>query len=243
MKWVLTPDEFSHVWENETSLDRRPYPVNMVPSATVRTESEYAALRLPQRFARQADPDLAAALMLCARTDATTITVSGERSHPPRNGNSDDTERILAFAAVVHHHAGVLVATPDRMTVLMCHARALGRHLVQIIGPAKPGTLGAMREPQDAVLSPDSTEPFVTNGHRGAARFRQTLRKPVDCRGFITVTVEPDAPMSPPTRHRSWLDLTGDGRYLLTTAQDLILTPVSDEDFATHLLRLAHIVT
>ncbi|AFU05767.1 ESX secretion-associated protein EspG [Nocardia brasiliensis] len=241
MKWVLTPDEFSHVWENETGLDRRPYPVNMVPAATVRTESEYAALRLPQRFARQADPDLAAALMLCGRTDATTITLSGERNTPPRNGSGADTERILVYAAVVHNHAGILVATPEKVTVLMCHARAVGERLVQIIGPARPGKLGTMREPQDAVLGPERTEPFGTNGQRGAARFRHTLRKPVDGRGFLTVTVEPDNPMSPPTRHRTWLDFTGDGRYLLTTSQDLILTPVSDEDFAAQLVALAHI--
>ncbi|MFQ6393758.1 ESX secretion-associated protein EspG [Nocardia sp. KC 131] len=241
MKWILTPDEFSHVWENETSLDRRPYPVNMMPSATTRTETEYAALRLPQRFARQADPDLAAALMMCARSDATTITVSGERRVPSRNGASSDTDPILAFAAVVHNHAGILVATTDKVIVQMCHARTLGQRLVQIIGSASAGRLGPMREPQDAVLNPDRTEPFVTNGHRGAARLRQTLRKPVDGRGFITVTVDPDHPMSPPTRHRSWLDFTGDGRYLLASSNDLVLTPVSDEDFAEQILRLAQI--
>ncbi|MGO4616757.1 ESX secretion-associated protein EspG [Nocardia sp. 2YAB30] len=238
---MLTPDEFTHVWANETSLDRRPYPINMVPPAIVRTASEYRALRLPQRFARQADPDLAAALMVCARTDATTITISGERSTLPRNGEDADAERILAFAAVVHNHAGILVATPDKVTVLMCHARAMGERLVQIIGSAQPGRLGPMREPQDAVLGPDHPKPFATNGHCGAARFRQTLCKPVDGRGFITVTVEPDNPMSPPTRHRTWLDITGDGRYMLTTAHDLILAPVSDEDFATQLQRLAGI--
>ncbi|MFI2281858.1 ESX secretion-associated protein EspG [Nocardia beijingensis] len=238
---MLTPDEFTHVWTNETSLDRRPYPVNMVPSATARTESEHHALRLPQRFARQADPDLAAALMLCARNDATTITVSGERTALARNGDGAESERILAFAAVVHNHASILVATPERVSVQMCHARAVGERLVQVIGPGRPGRLAPMREPQDAVLDSDRTEPFVTNGHRGAAKFRQVLRKPVDGRGFITVTVEPENPMSPPTRHRTWLDFTGDGRYLLTTAHDLVLTPVSDEEFAMQLLRLAQV--
>ncbi|MFF0528612.1 ESX secretion-associated protein EspG [Nocardia amikacinitolerans] len=213
----------------------------MMPSSTVRTETEYAALRLRQRFARQADPDLAAALMLCARTDATTITISGERSTPGRNGSSPEGDRVLAFAAVVHNHAGVLVAMPDKVIVQMCHARNLGQHLVQVIGSAQPGRLGAMREPQDAVLTTETAETPATNGQRGAARFRQTLRKPVDCRGFITVTVDPDNPMSPPTRHRTWLDFTGDGRYLLTTSHDLILTPVSDDDFAVQLLRLAQI--
>ncbi|WP_329413827.1 ESX secretion-associated protein EspG [Nocardia vinacea] len=230
MKWVFTPDEFTHVWENETSLDRRPYPVNLAPAATVRTESEYAALRLPQRFARQADADLAAALMLCARPDATTITVAGESG----------AKRILVFAAVVHNHAGILIADIDKVTVRMCHARNLGKHLIEIIGSAEPGKLAPMREPQDAVLNADEGD-SATNGHRRAARFRQTLRKPVDGRGFITVTVEPENPMSPPTRHRSWLDFTGDGRYLLTTSHELTLTPVTDEDFADQLLRLAQI--
>ncbi|MET7772500.1 ESX secretion-associated protein EspG [Nocardia sp. NPDC005366] len=240
MRWVFTPDEFTHVWESETSLDRRPYPINMMPAATARTETEYAALRLPQRFARQADPDLSAALTLCARGDATTITISGERSKSAGARAGSNDHRILAFAAVVHNHAGVLVATPDRVIVQICHARGVGQRLVQIIGPGKPGRLGAMREPHTEVLNPDA-DAASANGHGGATRFRNTLRKPVDCRGFITVTVEPDNPMSPPTRHRTWLDFTGDGRYLLTTAHDLILTPISDDDFAAQLLRLAQI--
>lgn len=241
MKWVLSPDEFAHVWANETGLDRRPYPVNLMPASITRTESEYAALRLAQRFGKQADPDLAAALMLCARGDATALTVAGQRTRTPSNGADAEPERILAFAAVVHNHAGILVAAPDRVTVRMCHARAIGRQLVRIIGSAPAGRLGPMREPQEAVLRPEHAEHPLGNGDRGAALFRQTLRKPVDGRGFLTVTVDPGSPMSPPTRHRTWLDFTGDGRYLLTTAHDLVLTPVSDADFETQLLRLAQI--
>lgn len=250
MKWVLTPDEFSYVWATETSLDRRPYPVNLAPSATVRTESEYAALRLPQRFVRQADPDLAAALMLCARSDATTITVSGQRrisaagvaaSWDGAGGRTGDTdsEAILVFAAVVHHHAAILHATPKGVTILMCHARTLGKRIVGIIGGAPPGKLGPLREPHDAVLT-DAPMP-VSDGQHGPTRFRQALRKPVDGRGFITITVEPENPMSPPTRHRSWLDIQGDGRYLLTSADQLVLVPVSDTDFADKLSMLAQI--
>ncbi|WP_040792765.1 ESX secretion-associated protein EspG [Nocardia paucivorans] len=247
MKWVLTPDEFGYVWANETSLDRRPYPVNLAPSATVRTESEYAALRLPQRFARQADPDLAAALMLCARPDATTITVSGQRrvataasGRGVGAGTGDtDSEPILVFAAVVHHHAAILHATSKAVTVLMCHARGLGKRIVSIIGSAQPGKLGPLREPHDAVLT--DTPISASEGQHGAVRFRQALRKPVDGRGFITVTVEPENPMSPPTRHRSWLDIRGDGRYLLTAGDELVLLPVGDIDFADKLSALAQI--
>ncbi|WP_246829625.1 ESX secretion-associated protein EspG [Nocardia transvalensis] len=227
---MLTPDEFTHVWATETGLDRRPYPVNMMPAATARTESEYAALGLRHRYARNTDPDLTAALMLCARTDATTITVTGERA---------PDERILAFAAVVHHHAGILVARSDTVTVTVCHTRAVGGKLVEVIGSAPPGKQSVMREPQDAVLAPDDPPPFPDNGRPGPTRFRHKLREPVDARGFITVTVAPENPMSPPTRHRTWLDFSGDGRYLLTTAADLVLTPVSDNDFAAQLMKLA----
>ncbi|WP_024801917.1 ESX secretion-associated protein EspG [Nocardia sp. BMG51109] len=246
MKWVLTPDEFTHVWATETGLDRRPYPVNMIPAATARTESEYAALGLRHRYARNTDPDLTAALMLCARADATTVTVTGERSdrrdrRAPTASRPGEPERILAFAAVVHQHAGILVARPDTVTVTVCHARALGAKLVDVIGSAPPGRQAPMREPQHEVLNPDEPPTAPANGRPGAARLRRKLREPVDARGFITITVAPDNPMSPPTRHRTWLDFSGDGRYLLTTAADLLLTPVSDDDFAGHLMKLAGI--
>lgn len=237
MKWIFTPDEFSYVWANETSLERRPYPMNLAPVSTVRTESELAALRLPQRFARQADPDLAAALMLCARPDATAVTISGERCTPARNGHQPDTEQILGFAAVIDHHAAVLHATCDKVMVHMCHAHDLGARLVQLIGSSAPGAYGPLREPQEAVL----TDAPLTAGPGDAARFRSTLREPVDSRGFITVTVAPEDPMSPPTRHRSWLDIRGDGRYLLTTSDVLVLDPVGDTEFADRLLRLARV--
>lgn len=240
MKWVLTPDEFAHVWATETDLDRRPYPVNMIPESTVRTESEYAALGLRTRYARNTDPDLTAALLLCTRPDATTITVSGRRSTP-----ADEPEMILAFAAVVHRHAGLLIARPDAVTVAVCHARGVGERLVAAIGSAPAGTRGPMREPQHAVLDIGTDAhpggDIDTPQDPGAARFRRTLRAPVDARGFITVTVAPDNPMSPPTRHRTWLDITGDGRYLLTTAAELVLTPVDDAEFAAQLTRLAGI--
>ncbi|WP_327149400.1 ESX secretion-associated protein EspG [Nocardia sp. NBC_01329] len=239
MKWILTHDEFSYVWANETSLDRRPYPVNLAPASTVRTESELDALRLPQRFARQADPDLAAALMLCARPDATSVTISGERPAPSRNGDQPHTEQILGFAAVIDHHAAVLHATPTKVMVHMCQAQDLGGRLVQLIGSARPGTHGPFHQPQDAVLT-DAPIP-TDDGAGDAARFRATLREPVDSRGFITITVAPEDPMSPPTLHRSWLDIRGDGRYLLTTADVLVLAPVSDSDFADNLQNLARI--
>ncbi|WP_280502172.1 ESX secretion-associated protein EspG [Nocardia farcinica] len=189
MRWVLTPDEFTHVWESETNLDRRPYPVNMMPASLVRTEAEHASLRLPQRFARQADPDLAAALMLCARGDATTITVSGERHTPGRNGDGEN--RVLIFAAVVHQHAGILIAGREKMTVLMCHARMVGARLVQAIGSAPPGGLGILREPQDRVLGE------ITGGGAPPPRPARVPHPQPQPRGGRGVKTRPNGPRDP----------------------------------------------
>lgn len=223
MRWVLTPDEFVHFWATETGLDYRPYPVNaLVPDDN--------GGRRPYR--RNTDPDLAAALLLCARSDATTLTVSGERG---------DNERIAAFAAVAQQHAAILVAQAESMAVLICHTQAVGDRLVEVIGSAPAGRRATMREATDAVLDQDPPvahqDPQTT-----AARFQRALRAPVDSRGIVTVTSAPHNPAPPPTRHRTWLDVAGDGRYLLTTADQLTLTPVDDDAFADHLMRLAGLI-
>ncbi|AYF73492.1 ESX secretion-associated protein EspG [Nocardia yunnanensis] len=235
MKWILTPDEFAMIWTRETDLARRPYPLDTSPAGAENTD---AATRFgtppwgapPARFLRRTDPELAAALALCARTDTTTVTLYGEHTAGPR------ARRILAFAAVAQQRAGILVSLPDTVTVSLCPADQLGRELVEVIGSAPPGQLEPLREPQQAVLYPDAAGTGAE-----ANRFRRKLREPVDGRGFITVTVEPANPLSPPTRHRTWLDFSGDGRYLLTTAADLTLTPVTDEELAAQLVRLARV--
>ncbi|MET8429489.1 ESX secretion-associated protein EspG [Nocardia sp. NPDC004860] len=235
MKWILTPDEFAMIWTRETDLERRPYPLDTTPAAPENPgdASQFGPNTpggAPARFLRRTDPDLAAALTLCARTDTTTVTLYGERTAGP------EARRILAFAAVAQQRVGILVSLPDTVTVSLCPAEQLGRELVEVIGSAPPGRLEPLREPQQAVLYPDAAGTGAE-----ADRFRRKLRDPVDGRGFITVTVEPANPLSPPTRHRTWLDFSGDGRYLLTTAADLTLTPVTDEELAAHLVRLARV--
>ncbi|QLY32224.1 ESX secretion-associated protein EspG [Nocardia huaxiensis] len=226
MKWILTPDEFALVWARETDMERRPYPLDGLPLSP---ETDCDSPRLRHRYLRRTDPDLAAALILCARSDTTTITLYGEQTAGP------EPRRILAFAAVAQQRAGILIAQPDAVTVLVRPAESLGRELVEIIGSAPAGRSETMREPHAAVLHERAGEAD------GAGRFRSKLRQPVDGRGFITVTVEPANPLAPPTRHRTWLDFSGDGRYLLTTAADLTLTPVTDAELADHLMRLARV--
>lgn len=227
-KWVLTPDEFTLVWTRETRQNRRPYPLHGIPTAP---ETPDAEPRLRHRFLRRTDPELTAALMLCARSDATTVTLFGERTAGPA---------VRAFAAVSQQRAGILVALPDSVTVAVCSAERVGRELVEAVGSAPAGRLAQLREPQDAVLHSDRRVACAEAETRGdSALFRRKLNAPVDGRGFITVSVDPANPLSPPTRHRTWLDFSGDGRYLLSTAVDLTLTPVDDEEFAAQLMHMA----
>ncbi|RBO83093.1 ESX secretion-associated protein EspG [Nocardia puris] len=237
MRWVFTPDEFTYVWSVETGRDRRPYPINMAHRGTVRSENDREKLDLAERFPRNVDPDLTGALTLCARSDVTTITVSGDRYGA--DGRAE--EPILAFGAAHLVWGTVLIAGPCDVTVIACHARTVPRHLVDAMGHTPPGRLATMREPREAVLYDDPNRWDRTEAADRAAVFRETLHRPIDARGFITVTVSPEDPMSPPTRHRTWLDFTGDGRYLLTTATHLTLAPVTDTSLTTHLRHLAAI--
>ncbi|MBH0777106.1 ESX secretion-associated protein EspG [Nocardia bovistercoris] len=237
MRWVMSPDEFTYAWSVETGLDRRPYPINMAHRGTVRSANDWDKLALAERFRRNRDPDLTGALTLCARGDVTTITVSGDRY--AADGRPE--EPILAFGAAHLVWGTVLIAGPCDVTVIACHARRVPRHLVEAIGSAPAGRLSAMREPREAVLRGDPPDWDRSEEAERAAVFRRTLHRPIDARGFITVTVAPDDPMSPPTRHRTWLDFTDDGRYLLSTSTDLSLTPVTDSAFDAQLKRLAAI--
>ncbi|MET8795320.1 ESX secretion-associated protein EspG [Nocardia sp. NPDC004568] len=233
MNWVFTPDEFGHIWQTETGLDRRPHPIDLAPRATVTTESAWAALALDSRFPPNGDADLTGTLRFLARTDVTRVTVFGDEF----DGDRRRPDPILALAVAFGNWGAVIRAYSGQVSVTACHARNIGKHLATALGPAGPGTLPAMREPREAVLCPDPGRPQPGR----AERLREILHRPIDARGFLTVAVAPEDPMSPPPVHRTWLDFTGDGRYLLAAGSHLALTPVGESDLAAELTRLARI--
>ncbi|ATL69901.1 ESX secretion-associated protein EspG [Nocardia terpenica] len=235
MRWTFTPDEFTHVWATETGLDRRPYPVNLAPRGLAGTESARAALKLAERFPFNGDPDLTGTLRFIARTDVTTITVFGDRF----TDGEQQPDSILALGVAFSDWGAAVLATGEAVTVVSCHARTIAKHLVTALGSAPAGGLATMCEPRQAVLFPDPGQWQETDSSRRAKRLRQVLRRPIDARGYLTVTVLPEDEMSPPPQHRTWLDFTGDGRYLLTVGSDMSLTPVTNEELAQYITRLA----
>jgi hypothetical protein len=236
-QWSFTSDEFSHVWEVETGQDRRPYPLDLAPRGTTMTESEHAALRLGDRFPFNADPELTSTLRFLARTDVTTISMFGDRFLD----GQPQLDPILALGAAFGEWGSAVVANGEKVTVVSCKARTVIRQLVAAMGPVPAGGLERMKEPREAVLFPSPGKWQETDASRRATRLRQALRRPIDARGYITVTVLPEEAMSPPAVHRTWLDFTGDGRYLLAVGHDLTLAPASEDLLIQHLAGLARI--
>jgi hypothetical protein len=236
-QWSFTNDEFTHVWALETGNDRRPYPIDLAPRGTAVTESEHTALQLEERFGFNADPELTSTLRLIARSDVTTISMFGDRFV----SGQKQPDPGLALGAMSGEWGAAVLATSDKVTVVSCTARAVPQHLVAAMGSAPEGRLEKMREPRQAVLFPDTRQWQETDDSRRAARLRQALRRPIDARGYITVTVLPAEPVSPPPVHRTWLDFTGDGRYLLAVGHDLTLAPASEDLLTHHLTQLARI--
>ena len=237
MRWTFTPDEFTHVWAIETRQDRRPYPINLAPRGTATSESAAAALKLDERFPFNGDPDLTGALKFLARSDVTTITAFGDRFVDGKQ----QPDPVLALGVVFSDWGAGVFSSGDTVTVESVHARDVVKHLVHAIGSVPAGTLPPMREPRQAVLFPDTGQWQETEASRRAQRLRQALRRPIDARGYLTVTVLHEEAMSPPPQHCTWLDFTGDGRYVLTVGHEMALAPASANQLIRYLMKLARI--
>ncbi len=237
MRWTFTPDEFTYVWATETRQDRRPYPINLTSRGTATSESAAAALKLEERFPFNGDPDLTGALQFIARTDVTTITAFGDQFIE----GQPQPDPILALGVAFSGWGAGVFSAADTVTVVSGHARDVVKHVVKALGAVPAGTLAPMREPRQAVLFPDPGQWQETDASRRAQRLRQALRRPIDARGYLTVTVSPENVMSPPPQHLTWLDFSGDGRYLLTVGNDMALAPASADQLAKYLMRLGEI--
>jgi hypothetical protein len=236
-QWVFTSDEFSYVWEVETGQDRRPYPLDLAPRGTTTLESEHVALQLAERFPFNADPELTSTLRFLARTDVTTISLFGDRF---RDGQPQP-DPILALGAVFGEWGAAVIATGEKVSVVSCKSRTVIRQLADAMGSVPAGGLERMKEPREAVLFPPSGQWQETDASRRATRLRRALRRTIDARGYITVAVLPQEAMSPPPVHRTWLDFTGDGRYLLAVGRELTLAPAGEDLLIRHVGGLARI--
>ncbi|UGT60461.1 ESX secretion-associated protein EspG [Nocardia asteroides] len=227
MGWSFTPDEFAHVWR-ETESDRVPYPLRILESP--RTEDAAAKLRveLSARLPHRADPDLTACLRLLSAPHTRIVVIGGG----PRPG-----AEIRLLACAVFDHAVLVVQEPGRkpefggaVRLSIGHTNKLGARIAQALPPARAGRLPARAATVDAVRDEE------THSLPPAARLiRKVLLQPHTAEGHIRIEARLDRPAPPPALHYTWIDVDGDGRYLIKSGDTVHLVPAGTEQLAAQL--------
>ncbi|QIS18623.1 ESX secretion-associated protein EspG [Nocardia terpenica] len=228
MGWTFAPDEFAHIWR-ETDTDRHPFPIRILESP--RTEDQAATLRktLEVRLPLGADPDLSACLRILARPHTRVIAVGGK--HAPGS-------EIRAVGAVVYDHAVLAVQEPGgsadfggRVHISIGHTTKLGARIAALLPDTPPGKEPARTAPADAVRDEETvmvTQPL-------APRIRRLLLKPHTAEGHIRIESALDRRNPPAPVYYTWIDVAGDGRYLIRAGEEVHVVPASGPQIAAHL--------
>ncbi|KAF0845866.1 ESX secretion-associated protein EspG [Nocardia caishijiensis] len=230
MGWTFTADEFAHVWR-ETGHDRVPFPLRLLE--TPRTEDEARRLRstLDQRFVQGSDPDLTACLRIVAEPHARIVLVGG--GHTPGS-------EIRLLACAVYDHAVLVVQEPGtrpdyggQVRVSIGHSAGIGARVTACLPDTPPG-----REPaREAAAEAVRDEETVIAAHPSVPRIQRLLRRQHTAEGHIRIETGLDRETPSPPVHYSWIDVAGDGRYLLRVGETVHVVPASTGQLAAQLQR------
>jgi len=225
--WIFTPDEFAHVWR-ETDRDRPPYPLRILESPRTEHAAETLRASLAHRFPPGADPDLTACLRILAEPHTRFLAV-GHGAEP--------RSELRLLACVVYDRAVLAVqgrparvgqAGPVRISI--GHAAKLGAGIAAVL-PKTP----AGREPARAA---STTAVYDTEAVRPApevARIRRLLLAKHTSTGHIRIEPRLDRQQPPAPVHYTWVDVEGDGRYLVKADETVRVVPASIEQMAGQL--------
>lgn len=230
MNWHLTPDQFALAWAR-TDGDRIPYPLAVRASARDTAERAAAQPALDAWCATTLDADLSAALRVLAEPEI-RVEVCGRAGAPVR-----------MLGAVTNDVAVLAVQEPgraeDRGGSVHVQVGSTRRFAAQVFarmpvgktatGPALSAlTARVVEDSRDLVTAPVA-------GPSDAARVRRLLQRPRDGIGQILVAAGDELT---PAGVLSWIDVTGDGRYLVHTAHRVDIAPATPELAADWLRRL-----
>lgn len=232
MNWHLTPDQFALAWAR-TDGDRIPYPLAVRASARDTAERAAQQPALDAWCARVLDADLSAALRVLAKPEI-RVEVSGQAAAPVR-----------ILGAVTGDVAVLAVQEPgsaeDRGGTVHVQVGSTKRFAAQVFSrlPAHPPGTGDRLSALAARVREDSRD-LVTApvaGPSDAARIRRLLQRARTGIGQILVAA---GNTETPTGVLSWIDVTGDGRYLVHAAHRVDIAPATSEcstDWLRRLLR------
>ncbi|KAA0024991.1 ESX secretion-associated protein EspG [Antrihabitans cavernicola] len=233
MRWTFTPDEFMHVWA-ETDLDRYPHPLRLMSAYRLLSDFEVAKQEIAGRLRHGHDSDLSVALRIMAIAE-TRITITGEEGIPPQDirmlGGS-----IGSMGVVVRQCPGPTGA----VTIVLGPADEVPSRMVDALTSRPKGRLAPMTETFDRVR--DSQAPVMASAAANKSagmQIRRLLKSPRDCTGRVVVTRHANAGTPSPIEYISWMDIAGDGRYLIRQSSEIEVVPCSDDYLVTELARLS----
>ncbi|MFE3541894.1 ESX secretion-associated protein EspG [Nocardia sp. NPDC059177] len=230
MNWHFTPDQFALAWAR-TDGDRIPYPLAVRASARDTLERAAQQPALDAWCARTVDADVSAALRVLAKPEI-RVEVCGR-----------DTAPVRMLGAVSADIAVLAVQAPgsaeDRGDAVHVQVGSTKRFAAQVFSRLpgqRPG--GLPRIGATAAKVREDSRDLVTApvaGPSDAARIRKLLQRPRTGIGQILVAAGSD---EKPVGVLSWIDVAGDGRYLVHAAHHIDITPATADACVDWLRRL-----
>jgi hypothetical protein len=240
--WRFDPDEFAHVWR-ETDVQALPYPVRLLETPTTAEQALSLRDRLTARLPARGDPDLSTALAIAARPQTKVVVIGATARH--------GTE-IRILGAVVRRQAVLLVQEPGptadfggSVGMTMGHAARLGQLLAARLPSMRAGgepwrsaPTQALRELEARAEQQDWHSDAVHRETDDLGRILALLHRPRAGEGHVRVettrgTRNPSRPID-----FSWIDVVGDGRYLVRPGAELRIGPGTADTIATQIQRL-----
>ncbi|MGW4366801.1 ESX secretion-associated protein EspG [Nocardia takedensis] len=227
MGWTFTPDEFAHVWR-ETEVDRHPYPLRVLETPRTEDAADRLRARLAERLPRGGDPDLTACLRILAEPHTRIVAIGG--AHTPGS-------EIRLLACTVFDRAVLAVQEPGTrpdfggaVRISIGHSGKLGARIAGLLPKAPAGRYPARTAESAAVRDEETVAP-----RPGAAPIRRLLLKPHTAEGHIRIEPRLDRAEQTPPIHYTWIDVAGDGRYLIKAGEMVHVVPASLEQIAGQL--------
>lgn len=233
MNWTFTPDQFSYAWES-TGLDWHPYPLSVWPTAQTEDERAQHLRELKPWAERAVTADLEVAFRILAQPDL-RITVFGlegpDESRPIRVLAASEGRTGVVAAQQEGRHGKVWVSLGQLNTLLLRTVASIppepaGRE------PARTERLSEVqRDGRDVIVSSVTTK-------SGAAQIRQLAAKPRRRTGNVLVATRLSEGIERPDRILSWIDVEGDGRYVIRAREEVDVIPATREVFVEQIRRL-----
>ncbi|WP_330253221.1 ESX secretion-associated protein EspG [Nocardia sp. NBC_00565] len=228
MSWTFTPDEFAHIWR-ETELDRHPYPLRILETPRTETEADKLRAQLNERLPPRSDPDLSACLRIMATPQTRIVAIGG--------GHGPGTE-IRLLACAIYDRAVLAIQEPGpgpdiggRVRLSIGLSAKLGARIASLLPAVPAGHEPARAAAADAIRDDE----VVVSSQRSVPSIRRLLLKPHTAEGHIRIESRLNQPTPQPPVHYTWIDVKGDGRYLIKAGDTVHIVPASAEQLATQL--------